>query len=521
LARREEQAYPVNHLQLAGELVGQWQLDSFLVDAISFLHVEIEQIESNGPLLKIARLAQQFCPRPEQLAEETRALSARLFGFRPSEIDYLFDWAHGLYQGCAPALADEQQLRKELTTAQNRLAELTFVLADLEGVRARLASCPGPQDLVREARQLYLESSVVNEAVFLLVDQKNNQLIGIVSEGQARMIGELKVPLESSASLAARALLAGRPLTSFTQEQPLTLIDHQLQRLCQGKGICCLPFRFEGRPLGVVALGLASAGALEGMQNLRLQMFGQVISNILAHLTDDIQDRFLENNSLLRRVSHELSNPLTIIGNYAEVLNHHLEDQERSELTETIKKELRRIDDILNYYLNQQEMPFFPGHRVNLNQLVMEATEALQPTDLEPRRIEVRYEFMADLPQVPTNAVLVKQVLVNLIKNAAEAAGEDGVINLATRETYCADGDRLAEIVVHDNGPGIDPKIQDKLFRPVVSTKGISHAGVGLSVVKSMVDDLQGRISCHSSPTTGTGFYFQIPCEKSERATAK
>jgi len=95
------------------------------------------------------------------------------------------------------------------------------------------------------------------------------------------------------------------------------------------------------------------------------------------------------------------------------------------------------------------------------------------------------------------------------------------VICLSTRETYCADGGRLAEIVVHDNGPGIDPKIQDRLFRPVVSTKGVGHAGVGLSVVKNMVDDIKGRISCHSSPATGTGFHLQIPCGKSERVAGE
>jgi len=521
LMQREEDAYSTNHLQVAEQLVGQWQLDSFLVDAISFLHIDIEQIERNSPLLKISRLAQQFCRNPEQLTDESRALSERLFSFRSSEINYLFDWAHGLYKVQSPPLDDNQKLRREISAAQQRLAELTFVLADLEGVRARLAACTRPEDLVRESRNLYLESSAVNEAVFLLVDQKNSQLNGIAAEGQARLIGELKIPLEPSASLVARSLLDGEQQTSFQQQQPPTVIDCQLQRLCRGKGVCCLPFRFNGRLLGVVVLGVDSVGAVEGLQNLRLRMFGQVISNALVHITDEIQERFVEGSSLLRRVSHELSNPLTIISNYAEVLNHMFEDKEQCELTEAIKKEIRRIDEVLNYYVNQQEMPFFPDHSVSLNHLVLEAAEALQTTELEPRRIDVRYNFKDDLMKVPTNGVLVKQVLVNLIKNAAEAIGEDGMISLSTRETYCTDGGRLVEIVVHDNGPGIAPEIQDRLFRPVVSTKGAGHAGVGLSVVKGMVDDLQGRISCHSSQTTGTSFHLQIPIGKSERETAE
>ena len=521
LFQREEQAYSTNHLQVAESLVSRWQLDSFLVDAISFLHIDIGQIEKNSPLLKISRLAQQLGQDPQRLSEEGRTLAERLFSFRRSEIDYLFEWARGLYRSYAPPVDDQEKLFQELTAAQNRLAELTFVLADLEGVRARLANCPRPEDLVREARNLYLESSAAHEAVFLLVDQKNSQLNGITAEGQARLVGELKISLEASASLASKALLEGRQLTSFQPAQPLTVIDHQLRRLCNGKGICCLPYRFEGRMLGAVVLGVDSAEVVLGMQDLRFRMFGQVMSDALVHVTDEIQERFVEGSSLLRRVSNELSNPLTIIGNYAEVLSHMPGDKEKGDLTESIKKEIRRIDDVLNYYVNQQEMPFFPDHSVSLNHLAMEATEALQATDLEPRRIEVRFELMEDLPKVPTNGMLVKQILVNLIKNAAEAIGEDGVISLSTRETYCADEGRLAEIVIQDDGPGIDPQIQDRLFRPVVSTKGVGHAGVGLSVVKNMVDDIKGRISCHSSPATGTAFHLQIPCGKNEGITGE
>ena len=520
LLQREENAYSINHLQIAEQLIGQWQLDSFLVDAIGFLHIDIEQIENNSPLLKIARLAQQFCQNPHHLSDEGRILSERLFNFRKSEINYLFDWAHGLYKKYAPALDDTEKLQNELTADQNRLAELTFALADLEGVRARFARCTRPESLVQEARKLYLENSAVNEAVFLLLDQKHGQLNGIAADGQARLIGELKIPLDPAASLVSRALLDGKQLTSFQKDQPLTVIDRQLKRVCQGEGICCLPYRFAGRLLGAVVLGVDSAEVVEGLENLRLRMFGQVLSTALGQITDEIQEKFIEGSSLLRRVSNELSNPLTIIGNYAEVLNHKLNEKERNDLIESIKKEIRRIDDVLNYYVNQQEMPFFPDHSVSLNHLVVEATDALQQTELEPRRIEVRFDLQESLPKVPTNGVLVKQVLVNLIKNAAEAIGEGGTISLSTRESYCSDGGRLAEIVVHDNGPGIDPKIQDRLFRPVASTKGVGHSGVGLSVVKSMVDDLRGRISCHSSPATGTGFHLQIPCGKNERGAS-
>jgi len=512
LQERELQAYQVDHLQVAEQLIAPWQLDSFLIDGIRFLHNDVAEIESCGQLLKIARLAQEICLQPQQLSAEAQQLAERLFQFRQSEIEYLFSWAQGLYQADAPPLDDPEQLSADLKVAKGQLIDLIFALADQEGARARLVGCSRPERLVQEARNLYLENSSATEAVFLLVDHKHEQLSGVVAPGQARLISELKIPLDASLSLVVQALVSGEVVNSVQSQKPLSVSDQLLLRICGGKGFSCQPFRLEGRLLGAVVLGAESERELSSMQSLRLRMFGQVVSESLVQLANGSQESFGEGSGLLRRVSHELSNPLTIISNYAEVINHLLQEEEHRELSESIKREVRRIDDVMTYYLNQQELPPFPDQNVSLNHLVYEAVDALQESDLQPRQIEVRFDLKNDLEKVATNGVLVKQILVNLLKNAAEAVEPGGEISLATRDSYCSDGGHYAEVVVQDNGSGIDHQVRDKLFRPVVSTKGPGHAGVGLSIVKGMVDDLGGRISYHSSPSTGTGFHLQIPC---------
>lgn len=521
LCQREQEQYQTDHLQVAEGLIKPWQIDSFLIDAIRFLHIDISQIENSSQLLKITRLAQQFCQYPRQLSSESEALAERLFQFRQSEIEYLFSWAQESYQSQIVALDDPQQLHADLKSARDRLIELIFAIADQEGARARLASSSHPETLVRDARDLYLENSAASEAVFLLIDHKNNQLCGIVAPGQARLIGELKVPLDASASLVTQALIKGEVVNSFAAQQPLTVTDRLLLRICASQGIICQPFRLEGQMLGVVVLGVESEQSLSSLQSLRLQMFAQVVSDALALLTAGGQDRWAEGGTVLRRVSHELSNPLTIISNYAEVLNHLLADNDNRELPEAIKREVRRIDDILNYYLNQQEMPRFPDQNVNLNQLVHEAVAALDESDLQPREIKVSFNLKDELETLATNGVLVKQILVNLLKNAAEAVAAGGLIRLTTRDSYCSDGGRYAEVVVADNGPGVDQKIQSRLFSPVVSTKGAGHAGVGLSIVKGMVEDLGGRISYQSSADSGAGFHLQLPCGESTSPVAE
>ncbi len=510
LRRLEDGKYHIDHLRIADDLVKSWQIDSFLVDAIRFLHVEIDQLENCGQLLKIARLAHQFGISPENLSDDTRQLAKRLFGFRTSEIEYLFDWAQSLYAQQLPTTAAYDLLQEELRDSLNRLTALAFGLADQEAARARLACNNTPEELAKVARNLYLENSSAGEAIFFLVDQKSNRLVGLPAEGQPRTIRELSIPLDATLSLAPHALLKGEPLDTFSSNQPLSVFDHLLLRLCQSRGLCCQPFRRDAKLLGVVVLGIDSQQDIESLQSLRLKMYTQVMGSALEQIARGALETLGSDTSVLRRACHEVSNPLTIISNYAEVLRHQLENGENSGLAEAIKKEVRRVDDILNYYLNQQEMPQFPEQRICLNQLVRDALDALRLAEIEPRKIDVKLDLQESLIKVVANAVLVKQVLVNLIKNAAEAIGENGLITLKTHDRICADGGRLAEIVIQDNGPGISEDMQQKLFRPVVSTKGPGHAGVGLSIVKTMVEDLGARISCHSSASSGTVFSLQI-----------
>lgn len=507
----EEARYKTDHLRVADDLIARWRLDSFLADAVRFLHADIAQVEQSTTLLKIARLAQQFSQKPDSLNSETGHLAERLFGLTFSEITYLFEWARGLCPAYSEFLDDEEKIRADFDESVERLTVLIFTLADREAARARLAKAEDRFDLIRVARKLYLENSPACDAIFFLLDQKNHRLTGLLAEGQPRLISELKIALEETSSVVSRALVKGEWEHSFDPARSLTVTDHLLNRLCKSAGFGCYPFISDGRPLGTVVLGVRDAADLDALQSIQIRMFGQLIGAALVRTAADGQDGFAESGSLFMRLRHEVNNPLTVIGNYAEVFHHLHRDDEHCELAESIKKEVRRIDEIISYYLNRQDFPGFSESSVDLNLLLQETVETLAAAELKPRDIELQMKLKPGLDKLSTNPVLISQIVVNLIKNAAEAIGRDGKIVIYTRESYLSDAGRHAEIIIHDSGPGIEDHIQEQLFLPVVSTKGKGHAGLGLSVVKGMVDDLGGRISCHSSKETGTSFHLQIP----------
>jgi two-component system nitrogen regulation sensor histidine kinase GlnL len=137
--------------------------------------------------------------------------------------------------------------------------------------------------------------------------------------------------------------------------------------------------------------------------------------------------------------------------------------------------------------------------------------------------VDIREEFDPSLPPVLANRDGLQQVLINLISNARDAAllGPDGpMIIVQTRfvsgMAFSAIRQGRAvplpiEITVSDNGPGIDPALRDHVFEPFVSSKP-SGQGLGLSLVRKLVRDMNGNVSHERDPRTGlTHFRLHLP----------
>ena len=126
-------------------------------------------------------------------------------------------------------------------------------------------------------------------------------------------------------------------------------------------------------------------------------------------------------------------------------------------------------------------------------------------------QIAVQTQLDPAIPIIVTDRDKLKQVLINLLKNAAEAMQEGGSLLISSRGKILRDGNEYIEISLIDNGPGIPEHVMANLFKPVSSTKGKGHAGLGLSIVKNLVDELKGRIFCQSNEISGTTFQILLP----------
>ena len=122
--------------------------------------------------------------------------------------------------------------------------------------------------------------------------------------------------------------------------------------------------------------------------------------------------------------------------------------------------------------------------------------------------VELRTRFAPSLPQVFVDPAKIHQVMRNVINNALEAMAGDGHIDIETQHLAAANRVR---IVVADEGPGIPAEAHDKLFLAHYSTKR-RGSGVGLAIVRRIIDEHGGRIEICDNTPRGTRFAIELPC---------
>ena len=205
-------------------------------------------------------------------------------------------------------------------------------------------------------------------------------------------------------------------------------------------------------------------------------------------------------------VAHELNNPLAVILGYTKLLR--AEPGANADELRIIDDEARLCRRIVQELLDLARPHRLEIGSVDLAILAREAVERLEGAGaLRDRSVRV----VADHPVlVSADAGKLRQVIANVVVNAAEATEATGTITIDATTT--AD---QATLTIADNGPGIAPEIRDQMFDPFVTTKP-HGTGLGLAIAHAIVDAHGGRIAISSSPESGTLVSLQLPVSPRE-----
>lgn len=205
------------------------------------------------------------------------------------------------------------------------------------------------------------------------------------------------------------------------------------------------------------------------------------------------------------RVAHEIRNPLTAIKMQIQLLHEAVGPQQQG-ITRSLLAEIQRLELIVASTLDLSRPAQLSCTATDLNELVRELARLLAP-QFEHCAIRLDMHCADGLPPALLDSNRVKQVLLNLLINAADALPEGGRIRLET--TYNA-AERRIGVVIEDSGPGISAEKMAQLFTPLESNKP-GGFGLGLSLSKELIELHGGHIEVDNSPLGGARFQVWFP----------
>ncbi|MBA2883044.1 signal transduction histidine kinase [Desulfosalsimonas propionicica] len=225
-------------------------------------------------------------------------------------------------------------------------------------------------------------------------------------------------------------------------------------------------------------------------------------------------DRLASIGKLSSGIAHEINNPLGVIQGYTQLLlRGESEDSQRRKDLQVILKHAQScksiVEDLLNFARRSQpEMA-----DLNIHEVIEETLVFVQHRS-KMENIRIYKEFSQNMPNIRMDEKKIKQVLVNLLMNAAHAVEQDGTITIATRFD---ESNRRLEIDIADNGYGIEEKNLTRIFDPFFTTKSTGEGtGLGLAVSYGIAKSHGGDIRVQSRVGKGSVFTLLLPVSDSE-----
>jgi signal transduction histidine kinase len=233
-----------------------------------------------------------------------------------------------------------------------------------------------------------------------------------------------------------------------------------------------------------------------------------VIENSRRHLRLQERARLAALGQLAAGLAHEVKNPLGAIKGAAQLLNEGgMQEPNATEFLEIILEEVNRLDRVVGSMLDYARPSAGQPRTVDVNHIVERTLVVLSSSREHRTRFETHLDPSALTVRVDPEHL--KQVLINLVKNAIQAMNGSGSVDITTRPRVSGARDYV-EIAIADHGTGIEDHVRQNLFQPFFTTK-TAGTGLGLAITERMVQSMAGRIEVASELGRGATFTVVLP----------
>ena len=530
LSGLEQKVLGTDHAAVGAWLADQWKLDSLLADAILFHHRTELEIASADSLSRLLWVAHTWVA-----TGELPPTAEAMIGIAAADLVSPLTQAGERVEKIAAALGlaetqGETKPKRPFPTVAGNVFKAEPTGATDPGLDAAVRDLALMQPLQRSLFALESDIEILlslresvrilfglDRLAFFKFDLATATFSGAADGTQAALLRQLLIPLEPATSLVALSAKRGEACVSLEQEASGTssLADVQLMRGLGADRLICVPMRTSKQLVGVMAFGLsATQFARFGKRTTWLASFARLAASTLEAWRDAKEKHERIEASVVRRfehqahrVVHEAGNPLGIIRNYLTLIGRKLPDssplhEELAILGEEIERVTRIVEGM--------GQPPADTDDADLNALVREMMSFYDSALFAPRGIIVELPLAAGTVRFAGDRDAVKQILLNLCKNAAEAMDGGGRLTVATSLDVFEGGRHYAELRVADNGPGLPAGVLEQL-KGDAQEQPSGRRGIGLSVVMALVKRLDGKLICKTRRGGGTTFSVLIP----------
>ena len=531
---RENSRIGTNHCEAGFRLVREANLQPMIADAVLYHHRPVEEIVHAMLPVRIVYAANMICYREQDPYSTAEMLHYIGLPQAPAQVDSLISEATrtvetvSRYIGLRPGVAFGSEFG-EPSENYSPIYDFLREFRELSLVQIAAGEIDADSGQENVQKDLCLTLQILFDLLpvfFFYYNPVQNTLAGKSTDGYAadNLVEGIELPVKPGASLAASAMINGQIIDSFgylTGEMP-SISDEQILRLLGTEGMVCIPLERHRKHIGIIVGGIDEPQfPLLSEQIALLKQFADRAANLLEQESDSDTDNYRRSTQgvmerdAVRRVIHEVNNPLGIIKNYLNILGPKVRDiGQGQEEIELIREEIDRIPAIIQQLSASEGAAGAAADIVDINNILYDLSKLLRKSVLEPSKISLHFAPDPQLPSFPGNRGNLVQVFTNLLKNSIEAMPEGGNIFIQTayRQKSAENGRGNIFIEIRDDGPGIPDPIRQHLFEPGNSSKGPENFGLGLSICREIIQRYNGEIQCQTRENKGTAFQIALPC---------
>ncbi|WP_455244200.1 PAS domain S-box protein, partial [Petrachloros mirabilis] len=302
--------------------------------------------------------------------------------------------------------------------------------------------------------------------------------------------------------------VTNRSLLEFIHPGDMDQVKHRIHRIVH-EGEQAIPaverfIRLDGTEVDVEVV----AARFVDEEGVGVEVFVRDVTERMR-LEDQLKkaERLAELGTLASGMAHEIGTPMNVILGRAEYLMERVRDETVKKGLQTIVAQVERITRVMNQLLTFARRKPPEREPLALGDVIEDSLEMFHER-LAKSRVEVQTQIDASSPKVRADRDQMSQVLINLIMNALHAMPEGGVLSIG----MSSEGKELVKLTVADSGQGIPRDLVEKIFEPFFTTKEFGKGtGLGLTVVKGIVEEHQGTITVDSEEGKGTTFTILLP----------